>query len=109
MEERRKKKRLRVVSQLEVLTPSALVPINAFTTNLSRTGAGFCCGKKVEPGLDLKIRIFFDHSPKEKLHETVTGQVKWVKQISRIFEVGVEFQSLNRSQHPNLLKQVGEL
>ncbi|MBI5197189.1 MAG: PilZ domain-containing protein [Nitrospirae bacterium] len=110
MEERRKRKRIRMVSQLEVVTPSASVPINAFTVNLSREGIGFCCGKKIEEGSEIKIRVIFDHLSKEKVQETVTGQVRWVKQISRIYEAGVLFsQGLNRSQHANLLKQVGEL
>ena len=109
MEERRRGKRVRVVSQLEVETPAAPLPINAFTTNLSRTGAGFCTGKRVEIGSEVKIRIFFDHSPKDQISEIVTGRICWVKQVSRIYEAGVEFATLNRAQHSNLLKTVGEL
>ena len=110
MEERRTRKRIRIVSQLEIETSLTPGPINAFTVNLSREGIGFCCGKKIEEGSEIKIRIFFDHASKEKLQETVSGQVRWVKQISRIYEAGVLFsQNLNRTQHTNLLKQVGEL
>jgi hypothetical protein len=110
IEERRHKRRVRMVSQLEVLLPSWNDPINAFSTNVSRNGVGFCCSRKVDQGSQVEIRITFDeYADEEKMQETIVGKVKWVKQISRIFEAGVEFQNLNRAQHPLLLKQVENL
>ena len=91
MEERRKHRRLRMVSHLEVMFYEDGSTINAFSLNISKGGISFCTGKEIERDREVDIRVFFDTSTKQKISETIPGRIKWVKQISRVYEAGVEF------------------
>jgi len=106
MEDRRRNRRVRIVSHLEVMFKDDGSRINAFTTNLSKDGLGFCTGKQVETDRDVEIKIYFDQSPSKQVSETVSGKIKWVKQISRIFEAGVQFHDTDLKKFPTLAQHV---
>ena len=106
MEDRRENRRLRMVSHLEVMFKDDGNRINAFTTNVSKNGLGFCTGKQVEAGRDVEIKIYFDQSPEKQIAETVSARIQWVKQISRIYEAGVQFQDADLRKYPALAQHV---
>lgn len=106
MEDRRKNRRIRMVSHLEILFRGDGARINAFTTNISREGLAFCTGKQVDVGRDVDINIYFDQSPDKQVIETISGKIKWVKQISRIYEAGVQFNDTDLMKYPILSQHV---
>jgi len=95
-----------MVSHLEVMFKDDGSRINAFTTNVSREGLGFCTGKEVEAGREVEIKIYFDQPFEEQLSETVSGRIRWVKQISRIYEAGVQFEDIDLKKVPTLAQHV---
>lgn len=109
MEDRRQNRRIRMVSHLEVIFKDDGTSINAFTTNLSRDGLGFCTGKHIEVGRDVEVKIYFDQSSNKQVSETITGKIRWVKQISRIYEAGVQFGDTDLSNYPTLAQHVQHL
>lgn len=109
MEDRRKNRRIRMVSHLEVMFRDDGARINAFTTNVSRNGLGFCSGKEVEVGRDVDIKIYFDQPHDKQVVETISGKIKWVKQISRIFEAGVQFHDTDLKRYPTLAQHVQQI
>ncbi len=106
MEDRRRNRRIRMVSHLEVMFKDDGARINAFTTNVSREGLGFCTGKQVEVGRGVEIKIYFDQSPEKQVSETVSGRIKWVKRISRIYEAGIQFEDVDLRKVPTLAQHV---
>lgn len=106
MEDRRRGRRIRMVSHLEVMFKDNGACINAFTTNVSREGMGFCTGKQIKVGREVDIRIYFDQSSEKQVSETVSGRIKWVKQISRIYEAGIQFEDVDFKKVPTLAQHV---
>ena len=106
MEDRRENRRIRMVSHLEVTFKDGGNTINAFTTNLSRNGLGFCTGKEVESGQDVDIKIYFNEKSDKQVSELISGKIKWVKQISRIYEAGVQFLETDLRKYPTLAQHV---
>lgn len=106
MEDRRRNRRIRMVSHLEVTFKEDNSRINAFTTNLSREGLGLCTGKEIESGRDVDIKIYFDKSPDKQVSETISGKIRWVKQISRIYEAGIQFSDTDLGNYPVLAQHV---
>lgn len=109
MEDRRENRRIRMVSHLEVIFKDGSPAINAFTTNVSKEGLGFCTGKQVEAGRDIEIKIYFDEMSDKQVSETILGKIKWVKQISRIYEAGVQFIDMDIRKFPALAQHVQSL
>ena len=106
MEDRRTQRRIRMVSHLEVMFKDNGKRINAFTTNVSREGLGFCTGKEIEANQDVEIKMYFDNPSKQQISETIPCRIKWVKQISRIYEVGAQFLDTDLKKYPVLAQQV---
>ncbi|MBI5194599.1 MAG: PilZ domain-containing protein [Nitrospirae bacterium] len=106
MEDRRRNRRIRMVSHLEVKFPDNGSSINAFTTNVSREGLGFCTGKEIEEGRNIEVKIYLDQPSNKQVIETLTGRIQWVKQISRIYEAGVRFADSDLRNHPFLSQHV---
>lgn len=106
MDDRRNNRRIRMVSHLEVMFKDNGSSINAFTTNVSREGLGFCTGKEIEAGRAIEVKIYFDQPSSKQVTETITGKIRWVKQISRIYEAGVQFQDADLKNHPFLAEHV---
>ena len=106
MEDRRRNRRIRMVSHLEVMFNDNGSWINAFTTNVSKEGLGFCTGKEVEAGRNVEIKIYFDQSSNKQVSEMIPGKIKWVKQISRIYEAGVQFIDADMRKYPFLAQHV---
>src|SRR4030067_2503977 len=100
MEDRRENRRLRMVSHLEVMFKDDGNRINAFTTNVSKNGLGFCTGKQVEAGRDVELKIYFDQSPEQQIAETVSARSQWVKQISRMYEAGGQVPGAGFQKYP---------
>lgn len=106
MEDRRGNRRIRMVSHLEVMFKDDGNRINAFTTNISREGLGFCTGKQVESGREVEIKMYFDETSDKQISETIPGRIQWVKQISRIYEAGVQFTDTDLRKFPTLARHV---
>lgn len=106
MEDRRNNRRIRMVSHLEVTFKDTGSCINAFTTNVSKEGLGFCTGKEIDNGRNVDIKIYFDQASSKQVTETISGKIRWVKQISRIYEAGVQFDNFDLKKYPFLAQQV---
>ena len=109
MEDRRTNRRIRMVSHLEVMVKGNGTHINAFSTNLSRNGLGFCTGKEIMANQEVDIRMYFENPSKQKVMETIPCRIQWVKQISRIYEVGAQFLDADLKKYPTLAQQVQQV
>ncbi len=109
MEDRRRNRRIRMVSHLEVMVKGNGTHINAFSTNLSRNGLGFCTGKEIMANQEVDIRMYFENPSKQKVMETIPCRIQWVKQISRIYEAGAQFLTIDLKDYPVLSQHVHQL
>ena len=109
MEDRRSNRRIRIVSHLEVLLKGNGTHINAFSTNLSRNGVGFCTGKEIQANQEVEIKIYFENPSKQKVMENIPCRIQWVKQISRIYEAGAQFLTIDLKDYPVLSQHVHQL
>ncbi len=106
MEDRRRHRRMRMVSHLEVMFRDDGNRINAFTTNISEEGLGFCTGKEIRPHSDVEIKLCFDQLSEQQVSETIPCKIRWVKQISRIYEAGAQFLDVDLKNYPTLAQHI---
>jgi len=106
MEDRRINRRVRIVSHLEVVLNDSETQINAFSTNLSRNGVGFCTGKEIMANQEVEIKMYFENPSKQKVIENIPCSIQWVKQISRIYEAGAQFLSSDLKDYPVLSQHI---
>ncbi len=109
MEDRRRNRRIRMVSHLEVMVKGNGMHINAFSTNLSRNGIGFCTGKEILPDQEVEIKMYFENPSKQKVVENIPCRIQWVKQISRIYEAGAKFLAVDLKNYPVLTQHINQL
>lgn len=109
MEDRRRNRRIRMVSHLEVQLKGNGTHINAFSTNLSRNGVGFCTGKEIIANQEVEIKMYFENPSKQKVMENIPCRIQWVKQISRIYEAGAQFLSSDLKEYPVLSQHIPHL
>lgn len=109
MEDRRRNRRIRMVSHLEVMVKGNGMHINAFSTNLSRNGIGFCTGKEILPDQEVEIKMYFENPSKQKVMENIPCRIQWVKQISRIYEAGAKFLADDLKNYPVLTQHINQL
>ena len=109
MEDRRINRRVRIVSHLEVVLNGSETQINAFSTNLSRNGVGFCTGKEIMANQEVEIKMYFENPSKQKVMENIPCRIQWVKQISRIYEAGAQFLSSDLKDYPVLSQHIPHL
>ncbi|MCC6543046.1 MAG: PilZ domain-containing protein [Nitrospirae bacterium] len=106
MEDRRINRRVRMVSHLEITFKGNGTHVNAFSTNLSRNGVGFCTGKEIKANQEVEIKMYFENSGDHKIMENIPCRIQWVKQISRIYEAGAQFLSSDLKDYPVLAKHI---
>lgn len=106
MEDRRRNRRIRMVSHLEVMIKGNGSHINAFSTNLSRNGVGFCTGKEIMANQEVEIKMYFENPSKQKVMENIPCRIQWVKQISRIYEAGAQFLTADLKEYPVLSQHI---
>ena len=109
MEDRRINRRVRIVSHLEIILKGKGTHINAFSTNLSRNGVGFCTGKEIMANQEVEVKMYFENSSDHKIMENIPCRIQWVKQISRIYEAGSQFLTIDLKDYPVLSQHVHQL
>lgn len=108
MRERRRSRRLGLVSLAEITSPSDSAVTSAFVANASETGLGLYLERPIGRGKDVSIRLtYFDHDDKgneeKRVMEDVGGRVLWVRELGNFYFAGIAFTALDERRHKRFL------
>lgn len=107
MHERRSHERFSITSLADVEMEGNTDRIEAYVMNVSRNGVGLYSPTPMETGKVVHVHLTFTHHG--ELHtESVTGEVFRCNPHVGVHLVGVRFDGLNDTDHPELISFIAE-
>ncbi len=104
----RKYPRLPFLATIKVVNLDTGDSTEAYTFNISYGGLGIYTPKPVVEKNRVQICIPFTDPTGKPLEETVVGTVRWVRPFKGICGFGIEFEELDRKDHPMTLNFIHE-
>ena len=97
--ERREYLRISLLGKINIKPGGATDTLTGNAVNISKGGLALYTEKAFDINTELLLTISFKYDTEEK-REDVIGIVRWVKPVSDLFAIGVQFKGLRRDTHP---------
>ena len=110
MQERRRQLRVQTPVLVEFPAPGTMKTERSFTQDVSESGMRFPTSVKLEIGQELPLTL---QLPFLETAMHATGEVIWIRQISRLgeaqYEIGVRFRWIEDPDRQQLVRHLGTL
>ncbi len=107
MQDRRQHERFSITSLADLEVEDSGTHQEAYVMNVSRNGVGLYCHKPMELGQRVTVHLTFNHH--SELHtESVCGAIIRSNPHVGVFLVGVRFDLMDESTHPELASFIDE-
>ncbi len=107
MHERRSHERFSITSLADLEVDGSSERIEAYVMNVSRNGVGLYSPTPIEVGNEVTVHLTFNHHG--ELHtESATGEVIRSNPHVGVHLIGIRFDGLTQTTHPELISFIGE-
>jgi diguanylate cyclase (GGDEF)-like protein len=104
----RKYPRLPFLANIRLVDLETQDSAEVYAFNISYGGLGVYAQKSIAPKSRVRICIPFTDPEGKNLEETMEGTVRWVRPFSGHYGFGIEFEELDKKEHPMTLNFIQE-
>lgn len=102
MQEKRADRRSGIGITVEIKARENPSPIVALRPNISWGGIGFFTTENIQLGTPVDVTFSFLDQSENRVPETISGAVRWIKQMGNFYGVGVTFGKIRQEEYPHL-------